>query len=125
MSKPILGLALGGVLGVLDGLTALFSPEAAPFMTAIMIGSIVKGLVAGILIGYLAKKVGSLPLAIVLGLAVGLILAFAVAAMPSPDGKHHYFAILLPGGILGLIVGFATHKFGKSSADAQVAASSH
>ena len=29
MSKPLLGVILGGVLGLLDGLSAWFSPEAS------------------------------------------------------------------------------------------------
>ena len=30
MSKPLLGVLIGGLLGVLDGLSAWFSPEARP-----------------------------------------------------------------------------------------------
>ena len=63
----------------------------------IVVGSTIKGLIAGILIGYFAKKFNSLPLGIVFGLAVGLLLAFAVAAMPSENGEHYYFEIMLPG----------------------------
>ncbi len=36
MSKPVLGLILGAVLGVLDGLSSLFYPEAAPKITEIV-----------------------------------------------------------------------------------------
>ena len=56
----------------------------------------------------------SLPLGIIFGLAVGLVLAFAVAAIPNPGGKHYYFEIMLPGGIVGMIVGYATQRFGQS-----------
>ncbi|MFY9608197.1 MAG: hypothetical protein WAU45_06215, partial [Blastocatellia bacterium] len=72
----------------------------------------VKGLIAGILIGVFAKKFNSLPLGIAFGLAVGLLLAFLAAYM---QGKY-YFEIMLPGSILGVIVGFATQKYGQSSA---------
>lgn len=113
MSKPVLGLALGGVLGIFDGLTALFTPEVAPFIVGIVIGSTIKGLIAGIAIGFFARKVNSLPLGIIFGFAVGLLLAFAVAAMPSETGQHYYFEIMLPGSILGIIVGFATQKYGR------------
>jgi hypothetical protein len=111
MNKPVFGLLLGGVLGLFDGLTALFYPEAAPGIVGIVIGSTIKGLIAGVLIGYFARRVNSLPLGVLFGLAVGLVLAFAVAAMPNPEGKHYYFEIMLPGGIVGLIVGFATQKY--------------
>jgi hypothetical protein len=115
MSKPVLGLVLGGVLGIVDGLTAWFTPDVRPYMLGIVLGSTFKGLVAGILIGFFARKFNSLPLGIVVGLAIGLVLAFIVAAMPSATGKHYYFEIMLPGSILGLIVGFATQKYGRPS----------
>jgi len=111
MSKPLFGLVLGGILGIFDGLTALFTPEARVQIVGIVIGSMIKGLIAGVLIGWFAKKVHSLPLGILFGLAVGLVLAFAVASMPQPSGKHYYFEIMLPGGIVGLIVGYATQKY--------------
>ena len=80
-----------------------------------MIGSTVKGLITGVLIGYFARKVNSLPLGILFGLGVGLVLAFAVAAIPNPSGQHYYFEIMLPGGILGVIVGYATQRFGEAT----------
>jgi hypothetical protein len=115
MNKILLGVILGGVLGVFDGLTALFTSEAAPMIVGIVIGSTIKGIIAGVAIGVFARKVNSLPLGILFGLGVGLLLAFAVAAMPSATGKHYYFEIMLPGGIVGLIVGFATQKFGRTA----------
>ena len=111
MSKPIFGMLLGGFLGIFDGLTALFTPEAAPQIVSIVIGSTIKGIITGLAIGFFARKVHSLPLGIVFGLAVGLLLAWAVAAMPSPTGKHYYFEIMLPGSILGILVGYATQKW--------------
>ena len=113
MSKPVLGLVLGGILGIFDGLTALFTPDAAPQIIGIVIGSTIKGLIAGIAIGFFARKVHSLPVGIIFGTGVGLLLAFAVAAIPDPNGKHYYFQIMLPGSIVGLIVGFATQKYGR------------
>jgi len=107
MNKPVFGLLLGGILGIFDGLTALFTPEVAPGIVGIVIGSTFKGIIAGLAIGFFARKVQSLPLGIVFGLAVGMLLAFLVAFM---QGKY-YFEIMLPGSILGIIVGFATQKF--------------
>jgi hypothetical protein len=110
MNKIVYGLILGGALGIFDGLTAYFTPAVRAALLGIVIGSTIKGLIAGALIGWFARKVNSLALGIVFGLAVGLILAFAVAAMqPGPD--HYYFQIMLPGGIVGLIVGYATQKY--------------
>ena len=115
MNKALLGLLLGGFLGIFDGLTALFTPEVRPYIVTIVIGSTIKGLITGLAIGFFARKVHSLPLGILFGLAVGLLLAFGVAAMPSATGKHYYFEIMLPGAILGMIVGIATQKLGRAS----------
>jgi hypothetical protein len=114
MNKMVLGLLVGGILGIFDGLSAWFTPAVRAQLLGIVIGSTVKGLIAGILIGYFAKKVNSLPLGILFGLGIGLLLAYAVAAMPDPSGKHYYFEIMLPGGIVGMIVGYATQRFGQA-----------
>jgi len=87
MNKVLYGLILGGVLGVFDGLTAWFTPDARSELLGIVIGSTFKGIIAGILIGFFARKVHSLPLGIVFGLGVGLLLAFFVAHM---QGKYYF-----------------------------------
>lgn len=115
MNKIVLGLVVGGILGIFDGLSAWFTPAVRAQLLGIVIGSTVKGLIAGILIGYFAKKVNSLPLGLLFGLGIGILLAYAVAAMPNPGGKHYYFEIMLPGGIVGMIVGYATQRFGQTS----------
>lgn len=117
MNKPLFGLFLGGFLGIFDGLSALVSaPQVAPEIVGIVIGSTAKGILTGLAIGFFARKVNSLPLGVLFGLAVGLALAFIIAAFPDPiTGQHHYWEIMLPGGILGLIVGIATQKWGTRS----------
>jgi hypothetical protein len=114
MSKPLLGLIFGAILGCLDGLTALFTPEAAPMITGILIGSTFKGVIAGIIIGFVAKKYNSLPLGLVIGFGVGLVLAFLVAAMPDESGKHYWIEIMIPGSLVGLILGYITQKYGRA-----------
>jgi predicted membrane protein len=75
------------------------------------VGSTVKGIIAGVLIGVFARKVHSLALGIVFGLAVGLLLAFIIARL-----QHgYYFQIMLPGGMVGLIVGYATQRYGRGT----------
>jgi len=110
MNKVVYGLIIGGVLGIFDGLTAWFTPEVRPMLGTIVIGSTIKGLIAGVLIGWFAAKVHSLPLGILFGTTIGLLLAWAVAAMPSGTGQHYYFAIMLPGSIVGALVGYATQR---------------
>jgi hypothetical protein len=118
VNKIVFGLILGGVLGIFDGLTAWFTPEARTAMASIVIGSTIKGIIAGVLIGWFARKVNSLALGVAFGLGIGLILAFIVAAT-EPGPKHHYFQIMLPGGIVGLIVGYATQKYQSVTAPAR------
>jgi Na+-transporting NADH:ubiquinone oxidoreductase subunit NqrB len=116
VNKPVLGLALGGILGIFDGLSALISaPETAPQIVSIVVGSTVKGLIVGVLIGWFAKKVNSRPAGLVVGLLVGAFFAFLVALMPDAQGNHYYWQIVLPGSVLGLIVGYATQRYGTTA----------
>ena len=113
MSKPVLGLILGAALGIFDGLTALVSaPEVAPQIISIVLGSTVKGLVVGVLAGWFANKVLSVGAGLAFGGIVGAFFAFLVAAMPQPSGVHYYWEIVLPGSIVGLLVGYATQRWG-------------
>ena len=113
MNKTVLGVLLGAVLGAADGLTALVSaPETAPQIMGIVIGSTFKGIIAGLLIGYFARRVNSLPIGVLFGLAVGLLLAWPIAYMNAQQGHNYYWEIMLPGGILGVIVGYATQRYG-------------
>lgn len=114
MNKPLLGLLLGGCLGIFDGLSALVSaPETAPQIVEIVIGSTVKGLVTGVLIGFFARKVRSLGLGILFGLAAGVFFAYLVTLVNPP----YTWQIMLPGGFLGVIVGYATHYYGTRPAE--------
>jgi hypothetical protein len=66
-----------------------------------------------------SRKTQSLAIGMGAGLAVGLFLSYLVAAMPDPSlTRHYYLEIMLPGGILGAIVGFATQKYGRRPAAA-------
>ena len=76
MNKPVLGLLLGGVLGVFDGLSALLSaPEVAPDIMGIVIGSTFKGVLAGALTGWVATKYNSMTVGLIAGLAIGAVFA--------------------------------------------------
>jgi hypothetical protein len=107
MSKPVLGVLVGAVLGVLDGLSAWFSPEARPMMIAIVTGSTLKGVLTGLLAGVIARRWRSTALGVVAGLAIGFILS-SVAAL-GQDG--HYLEIVLPGMLVGALTGFATQRY--------------
>jgi len=110
MSKPLIGVLLGAVLGAFDGLTAWFTPAVRDQLASIVVSSTFKGIIAGIAIGLFAKKFNSLPIGILFGLAVGALLAYLTARFAVGG---YYFEIMLPGSMVGLIVGFATQKYGK------------
>jgi len=115
MSKPLLGLTLGAVLGLVDGASAYLYPypDVKEQILLVIIGSTVKGLLTGVLAGYVATKTDSLPIGIAFGLVVGLILSWLTAWQGGdPSVPHYYVEIMLPGSALGAIVGFATQRFG-------------
>jgi hypothetical protein len=112
MSKLWFGVLLGATLGVLDGLTAWFTPAVRTQLMGIVMGSMMKGAIAGAVAGWFARKVHSIPLGILVGLGVGMLLAYGVAAM-----QHgYYFEIMLPGSLVGAIAGYATQKHEPSRA---------
>jgi hypothetical protein len=117
MSKPLIGILLGAVLGAFDGLTAWFTPAVRNQLAGIVISSTFKGVIAGIAIGVFAKKFHSLSLGIIFGLGVGALLAFLTARFAVGG---YYFEIMLPGSMVGLIVGFATQRYGKMPTVQQV-----
>jgi hypothetical protein len=110
ISKPLLGLTVGGLLGLIDGLTGFFEPSLGAVMGSVITFSLLKGLVSGAVIGYLAQKVHSMLLGILLGAAIAAALSLLVILRA---GMALFWDILLPGMLLGIIVGFCTQKFGR------------
>jgi hypothetical protein len=97
---------VGAGLGILDGLTAWFTPAVRSQVAGIVVGSMIKGAIAGAIAGWFARRVNSVPLGILVGLTAGMILAYGVAAM-----QHgYYFEIMLPGSLVGAIAGYAAQK---------------
>jgi hypothetical protein len=107
MKKLQLGMLSGAILGLLDGLSAFFIPEAASMMTEIIIGSTIKGLINGLIAGFIARRFSVLNTILLSGLA-GIILS-VLSAIPSGA----YIEIIAPGTIVGLLTGFITAKWGK------------
>jgi len=70
LTKPVLGLAVGGVLGLLDGLSGFLEPSLAPVMGSVITFSLLKGLLAGIATGYVSYRVHSM-----LGILAGIGIA--------------------------------------------------
>ena len=112
MNRILVGLLFGLVLGAMDGATAWFYPEARSMMASILVGSSVKGMIVGVLSGWFARKVQSTTWGVVVGSGLGLLFAFLVAAMDAAKGSPHYLEIMLPGFVVGAIVGFLTQRMG-------------
>ncbi len=120
MNKPLLGLLLGALLGLFDGVSApwgLDDPEVKAGYLGIIMGSMFKGLLAGVLIGVVARRTNSTPITLVFGVLLSAALAFLVAFL---QGKY-YLRITLPGAVLGAIIGYAVQRYGRSPARAATA----
>lgn len=106
MSAPVVGILVGGILGLLDGLSAWFYPEARAMMIPIVIGSTIKGVLTGLAAGLVARWRRSLVLGVSAGVLVGFVLS-TVAALGQPD---QYWAIVLPGMLVGALTALATQR---------------
>ena len=121
MTKLMLGIVLGTILGFFDGLTAWFTPEVRDQMMTIIMGSTFKGVLAGVAIGFFAKKVNSLPLGILFGLGIAFLITLPIALAEDPvTGQTYFWKIILPGSLVGAIVGYATQKYGVRQKTANV-----
>ena len=106
MNAPTLGIVVGGALGLVDGLSAWFYADAGPMMMAIVLGSTIKGVLTGLTVGLVARWRRSLALGTAAGVVVGFVLS-ALAAVGQPD---HYWAIVLPGMLVGAVAAIAVHR---------------
>lgn len=81
---------------------ARFDPSRAAFRTYLQM----------VLSGWFARRVRSMGWDIVAGSALGLFFAYLAAVMPSQNGHHYYVEIMLPGFVVGAILGFLTQRMG-------------
>ena len=116
VSKPVIGIIAGGVLGLLDGVSAWFSPDARPIIIPIVAGSTIKGVVTGLIAGLIGNRTQSVPAGIVAGLLIGFVLS-AIAAIGQGD---HYLEIILPGMLVGALTGFVTQRYSPARGRAAV-----
>ncbi|MFN2445349.1 MAG: hypothetical protein ABR606_07180 [Vicinamibacterales bacterium] len=107
MNKLVFAIVLGGVLGIFDGMTALISaPETRSQIAGIVAGSTFKGVLVGLVVGLVARRTASLAVGVLVGLTVGAFLAYLVTL-----GGPYFWEIMLPGTVLGAIVGYATFTY--------------
>jgi hypothetical protein len=107
MTRTTIGMAVGGGLGLLDGLSAWMYPEARTMMLPIVVGSTLKGVVTGLISGFVASRRQSLAL----GITVGLVVGFGLSALAARGQASHYWEIVLPGMLVGAITGFVTQRY--------------
>ena len=112
LTKPMLGLAVGGTLGLLDGLSGFLEPSLAPVMSSVITFSLLKGLVSGIAIGYVSQRFHSMFVGICAGIGIASTLSLLVILRA---GMALFWDIMLPGMLLGVVVGFTTQKFGRQA----------
>lgn len=113
MKKVGFAVLVGAILGAFDGLTAWFEPAVRDQLGTIVMLSSLKSVIAGLLIGIFACFVTRRVAIALFGLVIGLLLAYLVAMAPDPKtGEHYYAQIMIPGAIVGLLVGYATARYG-------------
>jgi hypothetical protein len=106
------GVILGAILGALDGLSAAYEFGFGQKVLTIAGLSSIKSLVVGLIVGITACYVRNKGVIIVIGTILALAFAYLAAAQPDPDtGEKYYAHIMGTGGLVGLIVGYATAKF--------------
>jgi hypothetical protein len=111
MTKPVIGMLVGAALGVVDGLSAWAYPEARPLIVSIVISSTIKGILTGAASGWVARRWRSMAIGVAAGVAIGFVLSSLAAIPMMSEQASHYFDIVLPGMLLGAIVGFATQRY--------------
>jgi hypothetical protein len=119
MKKPMFGMTIGGLLGLLDGLSAWAYPEARGMMAAIVVGSVIKGIATGLAAGAIARWRHSTPL----GIAAGTIVGAALSTLAAIGQLDHVWAIVLPGMLLGAITGYVTQRYGSSESGSRAKSS--
>ncbi len=122
LNRPVMGLIVGAGLGALDGLSALVSsPEVSGQIAGIVVGSTIKGLLAGVIIGAIARKLRSPGLGLGLGVLVASIITLPIAHLnASHYGRpDYYWKIMLPGALVGAIVGYVVLRYGRPPKSAQ------
>jgi hypothetical protein len=116
MNRPLLGLILGTALGALDGSTAWFTaPELRAEVAGIVFGSCTKGLLVGLVTGLVVRRTGSVGRGLAAGTIVALLFTIPIAIMNANyyENPSYYWKIILPGAITGMIVGYATVRYGR------------
>jgi len=116
MKKVAYAVILGAILGALDGFSAAYEFGFGTKVLTLAGLSSIKSLVVGLAVGITAVYVRNKGVIIAVGTILALVFAYLVAAQPDPDtGEKYYAHIMGTGGLVGLIVGYATAKYGEKT----------
>jgi hypothetical protein len=110
ISRVLFGLILGGFLGLIDSFCEFLSRNLAAKMFDVLLASTGKGLLCGLIIGLVNFRQRSPLVSVLTGMAIAAGLTYLVVLR---TGKELQWSVLLPGTLLGLVVGFATQSFGR------------
>src|SRR5262245_21961784 len=111
LNRPFLGMLAGASLGALDGLSALVSaPEVRDGIAGIVLGSSMKGFLAGVITGVIARKLASTRAGIAVGTLAALVFTVPIAYLNATAAGNptYYYKIILPGALVGALVGYVT-----------------
>lgn len=112
MKKIGYAVILGAILGALDGLSAVYEFGFGQKVVTLAGLSSIKSLAVGLVVGIVACFVRNKGVVIAVGTILALAFAYLVASQPDPDtGEKYYVHIMATGGLVGLIVGYATAKY--------------
>ncbi len=116
MNRPLLGLLCGLLLGALDGLTSLATPEVRDQLAGIVLGSSLKGVLAGVIVGFIARKLHSTRASTLVGVGVAAVITLPIAHLNAQQygQPSFYWKIMLPGALVGAIVGYVVMRYGKA-----------
>src|SRR5260370_38578964 len=86
------------------GLSGFLEPSLAPLMGSVITFSLLKGLVSGVAIGFLSKRVHSMPLGILAGVLMAALFSMLLILKA---GLALFWCTMLPGMLLRVTVGFS------------------
>jgi threonine/homoserine efflux transporter RhtA len=87
-----------------------------------VLGSTIKGLLAGVIVGAIARRLRSLAAGLGVGVTVASVITFPIAYVNATHyGRlDYYWKIMLPGALVGAIVGYVVLRYGRVPSAARV-----
>ena len=113
MNKILVGVIVGAVLGADRRRDGLVHARGAPQMLGIIIGSTIKGVIAGVAAGWFARRVQSVPKGSPSASSSDCCSRSRSRRCRIRHGRAYWWQIMVPGSILGGVIGWATQRYGR------------